>query len=295
MMSGAESISQSSPVPRQGSRRQALGSNARTFLVASPATLFLLVLYVAPLLILFLQSFEGNAVATYHKALTDPVYVAVLRDTLLVAVYVSAICLVLGYPLAYFLANAPGAWPTIGLVFLLLPFWTSILVRTYGWMVLLGRNGIINRLLLDAGLIQQPLQLLNNMTGVLIGMVHVLLPYMVFPLYAAMRRLDGSLIAAAQMLGASGWQIFRRVYFPLTLPGVLAGVTLVYVLAIGFFITPALLGGGKVPLSSLLIEEQVSQFLNWGFAAALSVVLLAATLVVCLVLRRVFRGSMQWH
>lgn len=264
-------------------------------IVATPALAFLVILYLLPLVILFVQSFEGGSLDAYKRALTDDLYVGVLLDTLLVAAYVSIICLLLAYPLAYFIATAPAPWPTLGLIFLLLPFWTSILVRTYGWMVLLGRNGIINRALLDLGLIQSPLALLNNMTGVLIGMVHVLLPYMVFPLVAVMRRMDSNLISAAQGMGAPSWQIFRRIYFPLTLPGVLAGVTLVYVLSIGFYITPALLGGGKVPLSALLIEQQVSRFLDWGFASALSVVLLAATLLVYLVIRRVLKGNMQWN
>lgn len=244
--------------------------------------------------ILLAQSFEGGSLSAYEKALTDGLYVGVLIDTMLIGAYVSAVCLVLGYPVAYFLASTRPPWPTIGIMFVLLPFWTSILVRTYGWMILLGRNGIVNRSLIEAGLITTPLPLLNNMNGVLIGMVHVLLPYMVFPIYAVMRRVDPGLIAAAEGLGAPSWQIFRRVYFPLTLPGVLAGVTLVYILSIGFFITPALLGGGKVIMIAVLIEMQVRQFLNWGFAAALSAVLLVATLIVYLVLRRVFRSDLQW-
>lgn len=243
---------------------------------------------------LLAQSFEDGSLSAYEKALTDGLYVGVLIDTMLIGAYVSAVCLVLGYPVAYFLASTRPPWPTIGIMFVLLPFWTSILVRTYGWMILLGRNGIVNRFLLEAGLIATPLPLLNNMNGVLIGMVHVLLPYMVFPIYAVMRRVDPGLIAAAEGLGAPGWQIFRRVYFPLTLPGVLAGVTLVYILSIGFFITPALLGGGKVIMIAVLIEMQVRQFLNWGFAAALSAVLLIATLIVYLVLRRIFRSDLQW-
>lgn len=263
-------------------------------LAALPAMAFLFVFYLLPMGILLAQSFEGGSLAAYDKALTDSLYVGVLIDTMLIAAYVSIACLLLGYPLAYFLASAPAPWPTVGIIFVLLPFWTSILVRTYGWMVLLGRNGIINRTLLEIGLISQPLPLLNNTAGVLIGMVHVLLPYMVFPLYAIMRRVDPGLIAAAEGLGAPGWQIFRRVYFPLTLPGVLAGVTLVYILSIGFFITPALLGGGRVIMIAVLIETQVRQFLNWSFAGALSAVLLAATLLVYLALRRLFRSDLQW-
>ncbi len=259
-----------------------------------PALVFLGVLFLMPIAILFSQSFEGNTFDHYSKAIFDDLYRGVLIDTLLIAAYVAVICLLLGYPVAYFLANASPFWATAGLIFLLVPFWTSILVRTYGWMVILGRNGTINRLLLDMGLIQAPMQLINNVTGVLIGMVHVLLPYMVFPLFAVMKRMDHNLLAAAEGLGASRWQVFRRIYFPLTLPGVLAGVTLVFVLSIGFYITPALLGGGKVTMSALLIERQVSQFLNWGFASALSVVLLVVTLLVHLALKLVLKGNMQW-
>ena len=263
-------------------------------LAAVPAIAFLFVFYLVPMALLMLQSVAGGSFAAYEKALTDGLYVGVLIDTMLIALYVSIACLLMGYPVAYFLASAGPAWHTVGIIFVLLPFWTSILVRTYGWMVLLGRNGIINRLLVESGMLAAPLPLLNNTTGVLIGMVHVLLPYMVFPLYAVMRRVDMGLVAAAQGLGAPGWQIFRRIYFPLTLPGVLAGVTLVYILSIGFFITPALLGGGRVIMIAVLIEMQVRQFLNWSFAAALSAVLLAATLLVYLALRRLFRSDLQW-
>jgi ABC-type spermidine/putrescine transport system permease subunit I len=268
--------------------------SAMALLATAPAMLFLFVLYLVPMALLLVQSVEGGSLAHYEKALTDGLYLRVLLDTLLIAAYVSVACLLLGYPVAYFLATAPALWATVGLVFVLLPFWTSILVRTYGWMVLLGRNGIINRALLDIGLIDDPLPLLNNTLGVLIGMVHVLLPYMIFPLFAVMRRMDPGLVPAAAGLGASGWQVFRRVYLPLTLPGVLAGITLVYVLSIGFFITPALLGGGKVTMVAVLIEQQVRTFLNWGFAAALSAVLLTATLLVYLVLRRALRSNLQW-
>lgn len=259
-----------------------------------PALLFLVVLFLWPVLRLMSLSVEGGTLAPYEKALTDGLYVQVLLNTALIAAYVSAICLVLGYPVAYFLASSREPWTTIGIVFVLLPFWTSILVRTYAWMVLLGRNGVINRFLLETGMIASPLPLLNNQTGVLIGMVHVLLPYMVFPLYAVMRRVDPGLLSAAEGLGAPGWQIFRRIYLPLTLPGVLAGVTLVFILSIGFFITPALLGGGRVIMIANLIESQVRQFLAWDFAAALSVVLLAMTLLVYFGLKRLFRGDLQW-
>ena len=268
--------------------------NATSLLAATPAMLFLAVLYFLPMVLLFAQSLPNGSLVHYEKALTDGLYVRVLLDTLLVAAYVTAACLLLGYPVAYFLARAQRTWLAVGMIFVLLPFWTSVLVRTYGWMVILGRNGILNRALLQSGIIDAPLPLMNNTSGVVIGMAHVLLPYMIFPLYAVMKRIDGGLMQAAEGMGASGWQVFRRIYFPLTLPGVLAGVTLVYVLSIGFFITPALLGGGKVPMIGVLIEQQVHTFLNWGFAAALSAVLLAATLIVYALMRVVLRGNMRW-
>ncbi len=280
------------PLPGRWWRRhqREVGSLA----AAGPALVFLLVLYLIPMLLLLAQSLEGGEFAHYRKALTDGLYVRVLLDTLMIAGCVSVLCLLLAYPVAYTLSVLPAPWPAIGMAFILLPFWTRVLVRTYGWMVLLGRNGLVNRALADIGLISAPLPLLNNLTGVLIGMTHVLLPYMVFPLYAVMRRMDPNLVTAAQGLGASGWQVFSRVYLPLTLPGVLAGTTLVFVLSIGFFITPALLGGGKVHMMATLIEQQVRTFLNWGFAGALSAVLLGATLLIYLGLRRLLRGNMQW-
>ena len=245
---------------------------------ASLPLAFLLLLFLVPVARLMLLSIEGGTLAHYERALTDGLYVRVLLGTLEIGLYVSLICLLLGYPVAHFLATASDRWATIGFVFLLLPFWTSLLVRTYAWMVLLGRNGVFNRWLIDIGLIADPLPLLNNFSGVLIGMVHVLLPYMVLPIYGAVRRLDPALVAAAEGLGASSWRIFWRVYLPLTLPGIFAGATIVFVLSLGFFITPALLGGGKVMMLAVLIEQQIHQTLNWPFAAALSAVLLALTL-----------------
>lgn len=282
------------PRPAAAHRRRWASRGAGAFLLAVLPLAFLLVFFLLPVVRLLLLSVEDGTLAHFEKALLDGLYVQVLLETLKIALYVSAVCLLLAYPLAYFLATATPLWATIGFVFLLLPFWTSILVRTYGWMVLLGRNGIINRFLLETGLVATPVPMLNNLTGVLIGMVHVLLPYAVFPLYSVMRRIDPGLLLAAEGLGAPGWQIFRRVYFPLTLPGVLAGTSLVFILSAGFFITPALLGGGRVIMMAVLIESQVRQFLNWGFAAALAAVLLASVLIAYLLFRRLMRSDLQW-
>jgi ABC-type spermidine/putrescine transport system permease subunit I len=251
---------------------------SRGFLPALPALVLLFAFFVFPVVRMLGFSIEAGSLAPYAKALGEGLYVQVFWNTFEIALLVTAICLLLGYPLGFLIATTSPGWATAGFIFVLLPLWTSVLVRTYAWMVLLGRNGVFNRWLIDIGLISDPLPLLNNFAGVLIGMVHVLLPYMVLPVYGAVRRLDPALASAAQGLGASSWRIFWRIYLPLTLPGIFAGATIVFVLSLGFFITPALLGGGKVMMLAVLIEQQVHQTLDWPFAAALSAVLLAVTL-----------------
>jgi putative spermidine/putrescine transport system permease protein len=248
-------------------------------LLAAPGFLLLAVLFVYPLFDLMRLSVENGSVAHYHQVLFGEIYVRVFANTVKIALVVTVLCALLGYPVAHFLATAPRWWALFGLLCVVLPFWTSLLVRTYAWMILLGNNGIVNRLLLASGLVEKPLPLMHNELGVTIGMVHVLLPYFVFPVYAVMTRVDRALLSAAEGLGAPPWQILRRIYLPLTLPGVVAGCTLVFILALGFFITPALLGGGKVMMIALLIEQQVSQMLNWGLASALCMVLVAAILL----------------
>jgi putative spermidine/putrescine transport system permease protein len=254
-----------------------------------PPLLFLLVLFAYPVARLMLLSVEGGTFEYYERALFDGLYIRVFAETFRIAALVTIFSILLGYPVAHFLANARQPWLNLGLICVLLPFWTSLLVRTYSWMVILGRNGVINNTLIEVGLITEPLALLHNETGVLIGMVHVLMPYLVFPLYAVMCRVDRDLLSAAEGLGAPGWQIFLRVYFPLTLPGLLAGAALVFIISIGFFITPALLGGGRVMMIAVLIEQHVRETLNWGFAAALCAVLLVSTLAVGAAVKRATR------
>lgn len=259
--------------------------------LAAPALAVLGLLFVWPLLRLLSMSVADGTLAQFEKAALDELYVTVLWDSLEIALAVTAICLVLAYPVSLWLAQAGRTGFVLGMFFLLLPFWTSVLVRTYAWMVLLGRSGVINRMLRDWGLIEAPLPLLHNLTGVLIGMVHVLLPYMVFPIYAALLRIDPDLKRAAEGLGAPAWRVFLRVTLPLSLPGVFAGCALVFVLSLGFFITPALLGGGRVIMIAMLIEQQVREFLDWPFAAALATVLLAATLAIYAALGRLTGGQ----
>jgi ABC-type spermidine/putrescine transport system permease subunit I len=174
------------------------------------------------------------------------------------------------------------------MIFVLVPFWTSVLVRTYAWLVLLQRNGLINGWLQSLGLIDEPLQLAHNLTGSIIGMVHIMLPFLVLPLYASMKSIDLDLVRAAVGLGATPRRAFWTVFFPMSLPGLFAGVVLVFVLSLGFFVTPALLGGGRVQMLAQRIESTITLYSNWGAASALGVVLLLVTLALIWLLHRVF-------
>jgi ABC-type spermidine/putrescine transport system permease subunit I len=262
---------------------------ARGFLPALPALILLFVFFLFPVVRMLGFSLEGGTLDWYAKALGEQLYLRVFWNTFEIALLVTLFCLLLGYPLGFLMATTTPFWATVGFIFVLLPLWTSVLVRTYAWMVLLGRNGVFNRTLIEAGIIGDPIPLLHNFTGVLIGMVHVLLPYMVLPIYGAVRKVDPAIPAAAAGLGASSFAIFRRIYLPLTLNGIFAGSVLVFVLSLGFFITPALLGGGRVMMIAVLIEQQVREALNWPFAAALSAVLLVFTFAVYAIAQRFTR------
>jgi ABC-type spermidine/putrescine transport system permease subunit I len=245
-----------------------------------PLLLFLLVLLVYPVGRMLAAGLAGDGGLTAVRELAAvPLYRDVLARTFRISLTVTLACLVLGYPVAYTLATAPRWLAAPLLVLVLVPFWISLLARSFTWLVLLQRNGVVNRVLLALGLTTEPLPLVYNELGVYAGMVHILLPYMILSLYAGMRGIDPTLLRAAANLGATGWQAFRRVYLPLSLPGVAAGSVLLFVLGLGFFITPALLGGGKVTLVAVLIEANIREALNWPLAAALSVVLLAATVL----------------
>ena len=262
------------------------GAEWRNILLAAPALLFMAALFAWPVLRMLSQAVADGTLEPFERAALDDLYVSVLVESLEIAAWVTVICLALAYPVALWMSRAGRVGLALGLFCLMLPFWTSVLVRTYAWMVLLGRNGVLNRTLLEHGIISAPLPLLHNLTGVLIGMVHVLLPYLVLPIYAALVRIDPSLEQAAEGLGAPRWRIFLRVILPLSLPGVVAGCALVFTISLGFFITPALLGGGQVIMIANLIEEQVRQFLDWPFASALSAILLAVTLLAYAALMR---------
>ena len=217
------------------------------------------------------------------------IYVQLFARTFLVSLAVTVLCLLLGYPLAYLIAHAPPRRAALLLVGVLLPFWTSLLVRTTAWIVLLQTQGVINDLLVGLGMIgdQQRLAMVYNRTGTLIAMTHVLLPFMVLSLYSVMRTIKPQYLRAAASLGAGPVQAFWRVYWPLSLPGVGAGALLVFIVALGYYITPALVGGRSGQLISNLIAYHMQESLNWGLAAALGAILLLCVLMFYVVYDRV--------
>ncbi|HEU0149506.1 MAG TPA: ABC transporter permease [Bradyrhizobium sp.] len=255
-------------------------------LLVAPLLLFMLTFYAAPVLAMLMRSVNDPAWTLSHFAslARDTVFLKVFLNTMYTSLIVTAGTLLLGYPLALSLIRAPRAAPLI-LVLILLPFWTSVLVRSYAWMVLMGRHGIINEALLAAGMIDQPFRILNTPLATQIAMIHILLPYMVLPIANALRQIDPSLARASSGLGATPWATFRQITLPLSMPGVAAGVLLVFVLALGLYITPAMVGGTREITLSMLIAQQVEQ-LNWATAATLSVVLLATALVLIAIFYR---------
>jgi ABC-type spermidine/putrescine transport system permease subunit I len=250
-------------------------------LLVAPLLGFMGVFYLLPVAAMLLRSVSepGWTLANFVQLTGDGVFLQVLGNTLRTALLVTAGTLLLGYPVAFAMARMRKRMATLTLVIVLLPFWTSVLVRSYAWMVLLGRHGVVNEALIAVGAIEAPLKLLNTALAVDIAMVHILLPYMVLPIANALRQIDAALPRAAAGLGAGPREVFLQVILPLSAPGVAAGVLLVFVLALGFYVTPALVGGPRDVMLSMLIAQQVD-LLNWPYAACLSVVLLAVTLLI---------------
>jgi ABC-type spermidine/putrescine transport system permease subunit I len=265
-------------------------------LLLLPALAWLGILFVYPIGRLFYASVFTPAfsLSSYSKLLGTSVYAKVFANTFEISATVTLLALVLGYPLAFVLATAGPRASRLMLGAIIVPLWTSVLVRTYAWMVLLGRRGLVNEGLESLGLLDAPLPLLYNRLGVTIGMVHVLLPFMVLPIYSVMKGIDVDLLKAAQNLGANRRQAFLRVYLPLSLSGLATGCLLVFVSALGFFVTPALLGGRGDMMIAMLIDSQISQLLDWGLGSALAVVLFAITAGILLAVQRFTSAERMW-
>ena len=255
-----------------------------------PAGLYQVFLFLIPIGLVLLLSVSDIKpfAANYIRVFSVPVYVMVLENTFKIGVGVTLITALLAYPLAYLLSTLPGRVATAMLGMVVLPWFTSLLVRSFAWMILLGQNGIVNHALISMGLIAKPLPLLYSPFGVYIATVHILLPYMVLTLYSVMRGIDLRLVRAARAAGASPWRAFIHIYLPLSMPGVVAGCLLVFIMAIGFYVTPALLGGPHQTMIAQMIATEMLDNLNWGFGAALATVLLVITIAGLAVFNRLF-------
>ncbi|WOH80452.1 ABC transporter permease subunit [Bradyrhizobium sp. BEA-2-5] len=255
-----------------------------------PGSIFLAVLFVVPLVGLLLLSFgmPNWTLANFLRIGETPVYLVVLRNTLEISVSVTALAFILSYPIAYALTTGGLGLRIFLLIAVVLPYFTSTLARTFAWIVLLGRNGVVNQFLLELGWVSQPVAMLYNRFGVILGMTHIVMPMMILPMYTVMSSIDQKLMRAARANGASPLAAFLTIFLPLSLPGLIAGVLLVFIYCLGFYITPALMGGLSDVMITMAISSQILEQLNWNFGAALSVVLLVAVLGVLWIGSRFF-------
>jgi putative spermidine/putrescine transport system permease protein len=254
--------------------------------LAWPLGAFFLVFFLAPLILLFFISLHTDTsmthfgLAQYAKFLLDPFSLKVLGSTLWLGVEVTALCLLLGFPLAWLYVRVPSWLQGTLILIVLLPLLTSVVVRTFAWIVILGRQGIVNTMLLNLGIIDAPLRLLYTEGGVVVALAQVQMPLMVLPLITALSRIDPNLADASSALGAGYWRTFWKVTLPLTLPGIIAGCLLTYAAALSAFITQTLIGGGQMLFMPMYLYQQASTLQNWPFAAAISFIFLIAVLAV---------------
>jgi putative spermidine/putrescine transport system permease protein len=257
--------------------------------LAMPLLVFLTVAFLVPMFLMVVRSVSdppGAGLANYQEFFASEADVRVLGNTFYIATVSTVACLLIGYPYAYLMSIVPQRVAGLLLIFVLVPFWSSLLVRTFAWEVILRDTGIINTVLQGFGVISEPLPLIRNTFSVIIGMSQILLPFMVLPLYSVMQRIDPELTRAAANLGATPFAAFRRVFVPLSFPGIAAGVLLVFVLALGFYITPTILGSARETMISRFIADQVQIRLNWGLGAAMAVILMVLTFVVLAIASR---------
>ena len=257
-------------------------------LMVAPAMLWLSIFFVIPLLIVVAVSFAGRTpygqtifeftLKNYLRFL-EPLYLQIFADTLIVAVITTVATIIMGYPLAYFIARLPKKWQQPGLILVMIPFWINFLIRSYAWVIILRTQGVVNTFLMKLGLIEQPLQMLYNDAAVMLGMIYALLPFMVLPIYVSIEQLDLRLLEAASDLGASPMTAFRKVTLPLTMPGIAAGTILVFISSLGMFVVPDVMGGAKSALIGNLIQNQFLAARDWPFGSALSIVLAVMSLV----------------
>ncbi len=250
------------------------------FAPAAPAVLVILVFFVAPVAALLARSFTDPVPGfrNYAEVFGSTTYLRIFLNTFEIAGIVTACTFVLAFPTAWLLAIIPDFWSRLLFGIIVLSMWTNLLTRTYAWMVLLQRTGPINKALIALHIISSPLPLMNNVFSVVVGMTYIMLPFMILPLHATIRSLDPALFRAASLCGAIRWHVFTRLFLPLVSPGIASGVLMVFVMSLGYYVTPSLLGGASTTMLAELIAEMVQSLLHWGLAGAAALVLLAATL-----------------
>jgi spermidine/putrescine transport system permease protein len=284
-------------------------SDRRPWLLLAPVLSLLILLLVMPIAIMMVFTFYTFVsagverpiltLANWREFLTDPYYHGFLWKTVRVAAITALICAVMGYPAAYFIAMSRFRHKWLLLLLLIVPFWISFTIRTFSWIHILGEQGVINVVLIDLGLIDQPIRMLYTEGAVIMGMVHFLLPYMVLNVYVSLEGIDRNLIAAARTLGCTGWQAFKEVSLPLSLPGLMAGLLLCFVLAAGSYVTPQILGSTRDALFGNLVFDTIMSELNWPLGATLSIVLLVLLGIVSVIysrymgLSQIFKGLSQ--
>lgn len=245
-----------------------------------PALIFVGIFFVVPVVALLLRSVMEPApgLGNYAELLGSATYLRIFANTFIVSGVVTVIALLIGFPVAWTLAIMPTRLASVIFAILLLSMWTNLLARTYAWMVLLQRTGVINKMLMAVGLIDRPLPLVNNLTGVTIGMTYIMLPFIILPLYGVIRKIDPSVLQAAALCGANRWQCLVHVLLPLAAPGMAAGALMVFVMSLGYYVTPSLLGGTANMMLAELVAQFVQSLVNWGMGGAAALVLLVVTL-----------------
>ncbi|WP_436080344.1 ABC transporter permease [Pararhizobium sp. LjRoot235] len=263
---------------------------SRNFALTVPALLLLVVFFILPVVALLLRSVMEPKLGldNYRALLGSTTYLKIFLNTFSVSALVTVVTLAIGFPVAWALAIMPTRWASIVFAVLLLSMWTNLLTRTYAWMVLLQRTGVINKTLMGLGLVSEPLPLVNNLVGVTIGMTYIMLPFIILPLYGVIRKIDPAILQAAALCGATRWQALTRVLIPLAAPGMVAGALMVFVMSLGYFVTPALLGGTANMMLAELIAQFVQSLVNWGMGGAAALVLLVVTLALYAVQLRLF-------
>ena len=252
----------------------------QAILLALPASLALLFFFMLPMVYILIRTLTENGTADFTEFFTDPFYLDILWTTIRVSLVSTAVSLLLGYPTAYYMARTTSRLKQAMVIVILFPFLVSAVVRSYGWMVILGTNGLLNQLLLGLGLISEPLKLLNTEAAVIIGMIHLLIPYMILSLVGVLQSIDPNVEYAAYSLGASPMTTFRKVVFPLSTPGIISGCVLVFTMSMTSYVTPKLLGGSKFRMMATMVVQEINVNFDWGAASAISYILLAVILAV---------------